>query len=173
MTFKYTALKYLRTMPNSDSKNTEVMEIIESALDLAGKGSKQVIINYLQMRYGMNTDLIVQYKTEFENYLRETLGSSAEIIISRIDEKLRHDDKAGTFLDKESRFKKTSRISACADFLICDNCFWCASLLRSGYESKCMSCGSPIISAIPVMHNEKFLVEVDKKRGVTLSFRLS
>jgi hypothetical protein len=160
-------------MLNSDSRNIEVMEIIESALDLAGKGSKQVIIDYLKMRYGMNTDLIVQYKAEFENYLRETLGSSAEIIISKIDEKLRdHDGKAGV-LDKESRPNKTSRISGCADFLICDNCFWCASLLKRGYELRCMSCGSPIISAIPVMHNEKFLVEVDKKRGITLSFRLS
>jgi hypothetical protein len=161
-------------MLNSDSKNTEVMEIIESALDLAGKGSKQVIIDYQEMRYGMDTDLIVQYKAEFENYLRETLGNSAEIIISKIDEKLHGPVvKAETILDKESRPGKTRRISDCADFLICDNCFWCASLLRRGYESKCMSCGSPIISAIPVMHNEKFLVEVDKKRGVTLSFRLS
>lgn len=161
-------------MPNGDSKNTEVMEIIESALDLAGKGSKQVILDYMELRYGMNTDLIVQYREEFENYLRETLGSSAEIIISKIDEKLRGPNvMAGTILDKESRPGQARRLSDCADFLICDNCFWCASLLKRGYESKCMSCGSPIISAIPVMHNEKYLVEVDKKRGVTLSFRLS
>lgn len=145
-------------------ENAEIMQVIESALDLAGKGSKQVILDYLKIRYGMNDADLVQYKAEFENYLRETLGSSAEIIISKIDERL-HAAK------KETGGQK--RIFAGVDFLICDKCFWCASLLRSGYESECMSCGSPIISAIPVMPNEKFLVEVDKKRGITLSFRPS
>lgn len=166
MRFKYRALKYVRAMP-FDNENAEIMQVIESALDLAGKGSKQVILDYLKTRYGMNDADLIQYKAEFENYLRETLGSSAEIIISRIDERLC--ERAGK---KEAGGEK-KRISGGVDFLICDKCFWCASLLKSGYESKCMSCGSPIISAIPVMPNEKFLVEVDEKRGVTLSFRLS
>jgi hypothetical protein len=142
-------------MPN-DIKNAEVMQIIESALDLAG-GSKQVIIDYLRRKYDMNTDSILQYKTEFENYLRETLGNSADIIISRID-------KLG------SSDKKVQKVSNSANFVICDNCFWCASCLSGIYESKCLSCGRPIISATPIVRNETFMVEVDKKRGITLSF---
>ena len=149
-----------------NNESAEVMQVIESALDLAGKGSKQVILDYLKARYGMNDADLIRYKAEFENYLRETLGNSAEIIISKIDERL------GERTAKKEASGEKKRISG-VDFLICDKCFWCASLLKSGYESKCMSCGSPIISAIPVMANEKFLVEVDEKRGVTLSFRLS
>lgn len=159
-------------MPNSDIKNAEIMEIIDHALDLAGKGSKQVIIDYLQRKYGMNTDFIFQYKDEFENYLRETLGNSADIIISKIDEKLYGSDGQKARDSRDSRDSRNKRISDGVDFVICDNCFWCASHLKGAYESRCLSCGSQIISAIPVMHNEKFVVEVDKKRGVTLSFRL-
>lgn len=138
----------------SDAKNAEVMQAIESALDLAGS-SKQVIIDYLQRKYDMNTDSILQYKSEFENYLRETLGNSADIIIAKIDERL------GSSIKIQSNS---------ANFVICDSCFWCASCLRGTYESRCLACGSPIASAIPIVRNETFMVEVDRKRGITLSF---
>jgi hypothetical protein len=142
----------------------EVLDVINSSLDLTGKGSKQIILDYLNTRYGMNPDLIVQYRQEFENYLRETIGDSADVIISKINEKLHKDVSCN---------KQTKRVSDVAHFLICDNCFWCASVLKVDYELKCQSCSNKITSMTPVMSNEKFAVEVDKKRGVTLSFQLS
>jgi hypothetical protein len=173
-----------------DYDDSQILHVIESALELTGKGSKQVILDYLNVRYGMNMKLIVEYKDEFENYLRETLGDSAEIIISKIDSTLYesttnnnngHRNKKNnnnTVLQeqKRSRDRTTTarnggRITDVIHFLICDNCFWCASILGERYESKCLSCGSQIVSAVPVMSDEKFVVEVDKKRGISLSFR--
>lgn len=167
---------------------TEILDVIESALELSGKGTKQIILDYLNARYGMNRELIVQYKDEFENYLRETLGDSAEIIISKIEENLykkssnsnnsdhhlhKNDDGSVAANEQKSPHGKSQmrRVANAVHFLICDNCFWCASILNDRFESICVSCGSKILSAVPVMNNEKFLVEVDKKRGISLSFR--
>ncbi|WP_337862735.1 hypothetical protein [Nitrososphaera sp.] len=175
-------------MPHGKEKEEEgyhsqrLMSIIDSALDHAGKGSKQVVLDYLHVRYGMNVDLVLQFKEEFENYLRETLGHSAEIIISRINENLRNaaslaaEEAAPSREGKKEKTTKEeedlrSRIADVVHFLICDSCFWCASILRERYESRCQSCGREITSAIPVMHNERFVYEVDKRRGITLSFR--
>lgn len=152
-------------MPGKNNENLiEILDVIDSSLDLTGKGSKQIILGYLNTRYGMNPDLIVQYRDEFENYLRETIGDSADIIIAKINENL---PKSG------SPEKQAKRMSDVAKFLICDSCFWCASVLKDDYELTCQSCGSKITSMTPVMSNEKFAVEVDEKRGVTLSFQLS
>lgn len=169
-------------MPRNEN-NQEVLQIIETALELAGKGSRQIILDYLNARYGMNMKLITEYKDEFENYLHETLGDSAEIIISRINENLRssnnnnnnNDDTSAAQGQKNRPHDRTQsgrrRITTnVVHFLICDRCFWCASILKEHYESKCMSCGSQIVSAVPVMRNEMFMVEVDKKRGISLSF---
>ncbi|AIF82475.1 hypothetical protein NTE_00393 [Candidatus Nitrososphaera evergladensis SR1] len=191
-----------------DYDNSHILHVIESALELIGKGSKQVILDYLNVRYGMNTKLIVDYKDEFENYLRETIGDSAEIIISKIDATLyesrnnnnnRYNDNCNnntngnghhnhnhnhnkntntTVLQEQKRSVsgkpagyERKRITDVVHFLICDSCFWCASVLRECHEPKCLSCGSKIVSTVPVMSNEKFLVEVDEKRGISLSFR--
>jgi hypothetical protein len=127
----------------------------------------------------MKMDLVLQFKEEFENYLRETLGHSAEIIISRINENLRSAGLLSTTTatashGEKKKNDKKDRIADVVHFLICDSCFWCASVLREDkYESKCQSCGTQITSAIPVMHNERFAYEVDEKRGITLSFRQS
>jgi len=165
-----------------DYDNSQILDIIKSALELTGKGSKQVILDYLNVRYGMDTKLIVEYKDEFENYLRETLGDSAEIIISKIDSTLyeftnncnrhnHHNKNNNDAVLQEQKRSRSRRITDVIHFLICDNCFWCASILGERYESKCLSCGSQIVSSVPVMSNEKFIVEVDKKRGISLSFQ--
>lgn len=168
-------------MPNNQN-DLEIISIIESALDLTGKGSKQIILDYINARYGMNKDLIVQYKDEFENYLRETLGDTAEIIISKINDNVgnnitnTHSSGSNLALSEHSRKGshnpvRQTRIANVVHFIICNNCFWCASILDEHYESKCPSCNNEIISAVPVMQNENFLVEVDKKRGISLTFR--
>lgn len=174
----------MRALPVT--QDTEILDVIESALELSGKGTKQIILDYLNARYGMNRELIVQYKDEFENYLRETLGDSAEIIISKIEENLykksstnnnNHHHNNGNNTETANEQKRSHgkaqhrRLANVVHFLICDNCFWCASILNERFESMCMSCGNKILSAVPVMNNEKFLVEVDKKRGISLSFR--
>jgi hypothetical protein len=165
--------------------SVQLLNVIGPALDLAGKGSKQVVLDYIQMRYGMKAELILQYREEFENYLRETLGDSAEIIISKINENLRSagllpaaavppSSEEGKNKSKKGHGGSSGRrIADIVHFLICDSCFWCASVLREKYESRCQSCGKEIPSAIPVMNNEKFLYEVDERRGITLSFRQS
>ncbi|MGI0019985.1 MAG: hypothetical protein ACREAY_05905 [Nitrososphaera sp.] len=147
---------------NNIENPADVLNVIESSLDLTGKGSKQIILDYLKVRYGMNADLIVQYRDEFENYLRETIGDSAEVIISKINDGL---------CKSSSDKQQARRTPEVANFLICDSCFWCASVLKENYESKCQACGRQITSAIPVMHDEQFAVDVDKKRGITVSFR--
>ncbi len=157
-------------LTNRTENPDETLKLIESALDLAGKESKQVILEYLKMRYGMDLDSIVKYRHEFENYLRETIGFSAEIVISKINDGL---DKINNIRieNEKTRYTATARISENVSFLICDNCFWCASVLTAIYESKCQSCGRQILSSVPIMNNERFIVEADRKRGVTLSFR--
>lgn len=79
-------------MPGDFSKT---LQIIEKALGLLGDESKSVILNYVQERYGMDPDSLVAYRDEFENYLREVLGDSAEIIAARITRALQeHSDSA-------------------------------------------------------------------------------
>lgn len=160
-----------------DRDNSQITRIIESSLELTGKGSKQVILDYLKVRYGMNIKLILEYRDEFKNYLRETLGDSAEMIISRVDAGLdeftgsKNDGAKTTRVQEQKRPSRGRRITDVIHFLICDNCFWCASILGERHESRCLSCGSRIVSAVPVTNNERFVVEVDKKRGISLSFR--
>lgn len=74
-------------MSSGDSSKT--LEIIEKALGLVGDESKSVILNYVQEKYGMDPDSLVAYRDEFENYLREVLGDSAEIIAARINQTLK------------------------------------------------------------------------------------
>jgi hypothetical protein len=65
-----------------------VLEIIERILELVGSQSKNVILNYIQERYGMDLNALLGYKEEFTNYLREVLGDSADIIAAKINRAL-------------------------------------------------------------------------------------
>lgn len=58
---------------------------IEQAMQYdVGTEAKKLIMQYIQQKYGMDFELVGQYRKEFENYLREVLHESAEIIIARI-----------------------------------------------------------------------------------------
>lgn len=61
------------------------LRVIMEALELAGDESRQVILSYMQKKYGMDLDALARYKEEFANYLSEILGDSADIIVARID----------------------------------------------------------------------------------------
>ncbi len=69
----------------------KAIEIIENALDLVGSESKNVILSYIQQKYGMDLNALAIYKDEFTNYLREVLGDSADLVISKINAALKND----------------------------------------------------------------------------------
>ena len=71
------------TTTTNEPKITSVA--IEQALQYdVGTEAKKLIMQYIQQKYGMEFELVGQYRKEFENYLREVLHESAEIIIVRI-----------------------------------------------------------------------------------------
>jgi hypothetical protein len=76
---------------NSNNNPTTANEpkIMSAAIEQArqydvGTEAKKLIMQYIQQKYGMDFELVGQYQKEFENYLREVLHDSAEIIIARI-----------------------------------------------------------------------------------------
>jgi hypothetical protein len=73
-------------------------------------------------------------------------------------------------------------------FLICESCFWCASLLYfNGNDNNtagtinnnnttitkyCPSCSNNRVESIPISYNEVYKFDYDPKRGVTLKFSI-
>ena len=58
-------------------------------------------------------------------------------------------------------------------FIICNNCFWCASVLvQPLLMSRCPLCAINMLKEIPVSANEKFQINQDDKRGLTNEFSL-
>jgi predicted nucleic acid-binding Zn ribbon protein len=57
-------------------------------------------------------------------------------------------------------------------FVICDNCFWCCSLLsiRQHEVNSCPQCKEEP-SKLPIANNEAYTYEHTPSRGVELSFR--
>jgi hypothetical protein len=56
-------------------------------------------------------------------------------------------------------------------FLICDDCFWCASALKSRLvEIDCCPQCQKQISSIPLADNEGYTYSYDKGHGVELDF---
>lgn len=177
---------------------------MNSGLELVGRQAKDIIINYLDYKYGLTVDSVLSHKQEFDNYLREILGESAGIVLTRIDRFLEetraengqvqrrenwrqqssaalsndgngNDNSAVISNTKRQSSKllsaKKQRLSYAPSFIICDQCFWCATLLTSNYQLKCQSCGHKIPSAVSIAVNETFSLEIGPKRGITLSFR--
>jgi hypothetical protein len=140
--------------------------IVEQALQYAGTEAKDLIMQHIREKYGLNFEFVGEYKTEFENYLRETLRESAEIIITRIRSIIENPKQvsAKPFVYPSKRFSNS------VHFVFCDQCFWTASLLTATFEQKCVSCGSEIKCALPISPGETFSYEISNKRGVTLSF---
>jgi len=145
---------------------------IEQALQYdIGTEAKKLIMQYIQQKYGMDFELVVQYRKEFENYLREVLHESAEIIIARIRSIIQDSKRTCNNIINSNRNAATAkRLSDNVHFLFCDQCFWSASLLSRMFELKCMSSGSEPKCALPISQNEVFAYELDHKRGVTIYF---
>jgi hypothetical protein len=139
-----------------------------------GNEAKKLIMQYIQQKYGMDFELVGQYQKEFENYLREVLHESAEIIIARIRSIIQDPKRTlATTTSSSTVYRNTAtakRLSDSVHFLFCDQCFWSASSLSRTFELKCMSCGSELKCALPISQNEVFAYELDHKRGVTIYF---
>jgi hypothetical protein len=66
-------------------------------------------------------------------------------------------------------------------FLICESCFWCASLLCPNDNNNdnpadititkhCPSCSNNRVESLPISYNEVYKFDYNPKRGVTLEF---
>ncbi|AFU60228.1 hypothetical protein Ngar_c33130 [Candidatus Nitrososphaera gargensis Ga9.2] len=144
--------------------------IIEQALQFdLGPEAKKLVIQCIQQKYGMDFELVGQYKTEFENYLRELLHESAEVIIARIESAI-EDSKRRALTMSTTTPPSSKRLSDTVHFLFCDQCYWSASLLTTTFELKCMSCNSELKCALPISSNEAFRYEINSKRGLALFF---
>ncbi len=162
---------------NATATTNEPKKIISAAIDEAlqhdvGPEAKKLIMQYIEQKYGMDFNLIEQYREEFENYLREVLHESAEIIIARIRSIIEDSKRSSMTTTSRVNRKATTvkRLSNTVHFLFCDHCFWSASSLSGTFELKCMSCGSELKCALPISQTEVFTYELDHKRGLSMYF---
>jgi hypothetical protein len=105
--------------PPSSSTSFSLFSIIESGLELAGKRSKDIILNYIEYKYGLTSDSMAEYKAEFENYIREILGESAEIIISRINQQLlKEEEESDKEKKQENPLEEGRELCQCTDDIL-------------------------------------------------------
>jgi hypothetical protein len=58
-----------------------------------------------------------------------------------------------------------------AQFLICDSCFWCASVLEEREVSHtCPLCHGTMLESIPIASNESYRFDHNLERGIVLEF---
>lgn len=55
-------------------------------------------------------------------------------------------------------------------FVICNACFWCASLLGERPVDSCPSCSKAMIEVMPLVANERYAFDCNVATGVTLEF---
>lgn len=56
------------------------------------------------------------------------------------------------------------------DFMLCNNCFWCASNISINYyQSRCPTCNSEKIELIPISESEAYGIKIECN-GVELEF---
>ena len=73
--------------------------------------------------------------------------------------------------DKTHRSSLSSPI-----FILCDNCYWCATYLdktRIPAENRCPHCdaNNNELTSFPIMSNESFTFDLNDKRGVEFEFK--
>ena len=142
---------------------------------------KEEFSNYLREILGHSADLIIdridKYTNEnkiartsnFTMVQRSETADSSTLTDTEVLESKMHATVVQQQRQK-TKEKKLTRISDNIQFVICDSCFWCATLLVSIREPRCLSCGIEIRSPVPIANNEKFTFEADTKRGISLSF---
>ncbi len=63
-----------------------------------------------------------------------------------------------------------TRVASRVRFLICDDCFWCASYLDPRSVTACPSCKSSMIEDMPVSANERYTFDRNTREGMLLGF---
>ena len=61
-------------------------------------------------------------------------------------------------------------------FILCDNCYWCATYLdktRTPVDNTCPQCdaNNNELTSFPIMSNEAFTFDYNDKRGIELEFK--
>jgi hypothetical protein len=87
--------------------------------------------------------------------------------------------KETTSLINSSLIAKTPHRSSSSSppiFILCDNCYWCATYLdktRTPVDNTCPQCGANNneLTSFPIMSNEAFTFDYDDKHGVELEFK--
>lgn len=57
-----------------------------------------------------------------------------------------------------------------AHFVICQDCFWCASCFKQDNLPECPGCSGRNIDLLPIFEGEHYQVEISKKHSVNLMF---
>ena len=60
----------------------------------------------------------------------------------------------------------------CRQFLICDSCYWCASIVKflPNFLKRCPNCKNDMLESIPIAQDETFRFDHNAKTGTTLEF---
>lgn len=65
----------------------------------------------------------------------------------------------------------SQRRIAPVNFVICNECFWCASLLLGlGSVERCPSCHKNALETVPVSSNERYAFDYSPTGGAVLEF---
>lgn len=58
-----------------------------------------------------------------------------------------------------------------ASFVICQDCYWCASCFKQNSLPECPACTGHNMDILPIFEGEHYQLEFSKKRSVNLMFR--
>ena len=65
---------------------------------------------------------------------------------------------------------ETKKRCGSVHFVICKECFWCASLLGISSLDTCPSCFEKAVEFLPISNNERYNFSYDADAGVVLEF---
>jgi hypothetical protein len=82
-------------------------------------------------------------------------------------ERLGRDDVVRAIPNKVPAKKPAARK---ANFVICQDCFWCASCFKQDSLPACPACRSRNIDPLPIFEGEHYRLEISERRSVNLMF---
>ncbi len=80
--------------------------------------------------------------------------------------------------ESQTLIAKTSGLTSMPSiFVLCDNCYWCATYFdksRLPSDNNCLGCNSNNneLTSFPILPNESLIFNYNDKRGVELQFKL-
>lgn len=70
--------------------------------------------------------------------------------------------KANAVKDRENKMTELREIS----FLICNSCFWCATVIHTAASHICHACKSEDVEIIPILSNEKHAYNYNARSSI-------